>query len=107
MVCIQANNKTEFNGQPVIQVPPQVPHPWTENKGEYGRRPGDAKPQAADHDIELLLKYAFFRLWLFIGFRVINKEPHDVEHTAKPRNDKYDVQCFYILISHKVVSRKS
>ena len=45
----------------------------------------------------------FFRFGFFVGFSIVNKEPHNIEHTAEPGYDEdymqrfeVDIHCFNV-----------
>ncbi len=79
----------------MVQVKPEG---RAEDEGDDSRRPGDAQPQPFYHDAELALQDGFFRFGFFVGLGIVDKEPHDVEHTRKPGNDEDNMQCFKVEV---------
>src|SRR5436309_179714 len=99
----QYKNQLDQKPSPCIAEQSLVPvsqkhYPGTKDQGKNSGWPGDAEPKPPDHDGELTLKYGSFRLLLFIGFRIINKQPYDIKHSCKPGNDEDDMEGFEVKI---------
>src|SRR5215469_6135771 len=98
MIGIESEDKTKLYRQPRGKTAQEDHHPWTEDQCKDGAGPGDAQPEPADHHPELLLQNAFFRFGPFVGFRMVDEQPHHIKKTAEPGDDKDNMQRLDVTI---------
>ena len=66
----------------------------TEYQSENSRWPCNSIPQPFHHYRKLVLQYRFYFQRFIISLCVVNKQSDNVEHAAKPRNNKKNVNGF-------------
>tara|TARA_Y100000815_G_scaffold275754_1_gene316888 strand:- start:12151 stop:12717 length:567 start_codon:yes stop_codon:yes gene_type:complete len=102
MIRNEQHDKPQFYLHPrsVNQPGGHMQHDQPKNHRKHHGWPGDDKPEPFCHKAQLFVQDALFRFGLLVGLNLINKQAGDVEQSRKPRDDKDEVQRFYVQVAH-------
>lgn len=111
MIAVQEDDERKFHVHESLLQPfglvdkQRGTHPQRDNC----RRPRNAVPKAACHELKLLYEYRSLRLRFAVRLRDVDQQSRKIEQTREPGNDKDDVNRLEIKERHtaKVCSGES